>query len=361
MKTMLELKQNTLVFKFPEIHPSAELRIDLVRTLRLPDDGKTYPLPPGLGSFPVKMVDDCKDRVPAKWMERGGVMFPMFQAEALWLKFSPQHIANRQGTSSYMFAVRVAAGKVNAVSGEPWTIGVKEGDYMIAPPQPWLDGFCVGPGRIRQFVATPLGWGLTAEQQITGKEEVGGLQIEVAAMKREEFDRRFPERPPPREELTKGGILRSCSLFDSMEFERHAAVACASAEMGLGAGGEMKQDIAQDIYGLNAWDFTRRSRVFAHIANSFAWEAITGHTPPAAPCTAQHYAAKGLPWFDHYVEGMPIAQGGENLKTLKSVLALGFQKGLGIFPNNESVSVPEEKITKYVAPRPQGSVRDGSW
>lgn len=32
--------------------------------------------------------------------------------------------------------------------------------YLVAPDQPWLDGFCVQKGLIRQFVAMPLGQGL---------------------------------------------------------------------------------------------------------------------------------------------------------------------------------------------------------
>ena len=62
---------------------------------------------------------------------------------------------------------------------------------MVAPRQPWLDGFCVRKGMIRQFVAMPLGAGYTAEEQITGEAEHGGVQIVVYPMKREAFERRF--------------------------------------------------------------------------------------------------------------------------------------------------------------------------
>jgi len=31
------------------------------RTLRIPDDGKTYPLPPGLGRFPLRRASDFAD------------------------------------------------------------------------------------------------------------------------------------------------------------------------------------------------------------------------------------------------------------------------------------------------------------
>ena len=84
---MIELKQDRLIFSFPELHPQARLTIEMQRTLRIPDDGKTYPLPPGLGQFPLRHVDDFASAVPDSWRKRGGVMMPMYQSEALWLRF----------------------------------------------------------------------------------------------------------------------------------------------------------------------------------------------------------------------------------------------------------------------------------
>jgi hypothetical protein len=78
---MIELKHDSLVFTFPEVHPDAKLKIDFQRTLRIPDDDKDYPLPPGLGRFPLRHVDDYSKTVPAKWIEHGGVMLPMYQSE----------------------------------------------------------------------------------------------------------------------------------------------------------------------------------------------------------------------------------------------------------------------------------------
>jgi len=46
-------------------------RISFERTLRLPDDGKEYPLPPGLGEFPVLKVEDFAGKVPDSWLESG--------------------------------------------------------------------------------------------------------------------------------------------------------------------------------------------------------------------------------------------------------------------------------------------------
>jgi len=54
---MIELKNKSLEFSFPEVHPEAKLQIGFQRTLRIPDDGKDYPLPPGLGLFSIEATD----------------------------------------------------------------------------------------------------------------------------------------------------------------------------------------------------------------------------------------------------------------------------------------------------------------
>lgn len=82
---MKELKADGLVFSFPGVHTDARLSIEFQRTLRIPDDGSDYPLPPDLGRFPLRHVDDFAENVPAQWIRQGGVMLPMYQSEALWL------------------------------------------------------------------------------------------------------------------------------------------------------------------------------------------------------------------------------------------------------------------------------------
>ena len=172
---MITLERDRLTFRFPEVHPEAECGIEFQRTLRIPDDDRSYPLPPGLGRFPLRHLDDFADRLPGAAVQRGGVVMPMHQAEAMWVNF------DSAWRSSYPCAVKVAAGKVCAVSGEPWSddLDADPQNYVVVPDQPWLDGHCVEKGIIRQFVAMPLGAGYTAEEQLTGAAEHGGLQLSV--------------------------------------------------------------------------------------------------------------------------------------------------------------------------------------
>lgn len=103
------------------------------------------PLPPGLGRFLVRHVDDYSARVPDRWLSHGGVMLPMYQSEAMWLNFD--------SPAGYPFAIRIAAGKIDAMTGEAWRDGLHRDpqDYEVATKQPCLYGYCVERGVIRQF------------------------------------------------------------------------------------------------------------------------------------------------------------------------------------------------------------------
>jgi hypothetical protein len=345
---MIELKQDSLIFSFSEIHPKARLSLEFQRTLRIPDDGKDYPLPPGLGQFPMKHVDDFAKKVPSIWLEHGGVMLPMYQSEALWLNFDSGYLWDHD--TSYPFAIKVATGKINAVTGDEWSDGLKRGpqDYMVSTEQPWLDGYCVEKGFIRQFVAMPLGSGYSAEEQITGEADHGGIQIVVYPMKREVFGKRFPKLKRKYEDLDM--------LPDS---EPVFSMCVGSPDMGLAPGGRMRQEIYDDPFKLSDWDLDLKSRCFVHLANSLVWRAITGDQPPSVPFTAKEYNDHGLPWFDYYSDNSTALKGSEKLTSLKSVVEMGKKKGDNPLPENQSVN--PDNIVKLRKGLKKGQVREGQF
>jgi hypothetical protein len=245
------------------------------RTLRIPDDGREYPLPPGLGRLPVLNVADYP-RVPPEWRSRGGAFIPMYQREALWLGFHGAHWKPN--------AVKIAIGGFNAVSGERDEPRLRSDpqDYLVCPMQPWLDGINSGAKSVRQFVAMPLGAGYSVEASLAGAEARGGIQITVF----EPRPGRFADQPPP--------------VRDSGRMQAPAKT--ANAAMGLGAGGVLRQKIYPDPYGIDAWDQRNYGQAFVHIVNSAQFADITGAAPPPTPIDAQAYTKHGLPWFDLYDE-----------------------------------------------------------
>lgn len=341
----LGLDQDTLVFEFPDLHEDAVLHVSFQRTLRVPDDAKRYGLPPGLGRFPVRAIDDiAEDRLPPGWKRHGGVVLPMWQAEACWVSFASPH--------GYPMLLKLAAGKINAITGAPWADAVDfpGQDYCEVPGQPWLDGFCVGEGVVRQFVAMPLGQGYTAEEQVTGRAEHGGMQLLVHPMKAAEWTKRKREREEMERAFSKSGS--SDPFFDAMvPAALSAPLAMAAAPMGLAPGGSITQKINEPSEMPRVWDMTARSRCFVHIANSLHWRAMTGEAPPTVAPTAADYTRAGLPWFDWYDDAKP-AQGSSVLSRLKSVFTLGREKGETPLPENESFDPPEPIRLGPKAPRP---------
>lgn len=363
---MVEIKNNgTLRFSFPEVHRDAILEIDLKRTLRVPDDGRLNLLPPNLGTFEMVHVRDYSHRVPDEWVKHGGVMLPMFQSEAMWIRF--------HSIREYPFAIKVASGKCCALTGEDWTDGLAKGEriskgiitnlqnYLWVPKQPWLDGFNTGDGEIRQFVAEPMGEGITVKEQLTGEAKNGGLQIQVFPLKRElwlehlEEVRRKEEARRRRDEELRQRIIENrkktetrswwpwkgktskenvceCRVHDEVLYSKvYQSVDKASfmmdcacsiqesvTEMGLAAGGRIKQEIYADPHALTDWDMQHTSRVFLHLLNAHQWDLVTHRPMPHRPFSARDYRRHGFTWYDYWAEGTTLT-GSEALAGVKSV------------------------------------------
>ncbi|MCY1299282.1 hypothetical protein D9M70_488040 [compost metagenome] len=268
----------------------------------------------------------------------------MYQAEALWINFSSGN--GFGGQEGYPFAVKVAAGKINAITGKAWSNALSEEsqEHLVIPDQPWLDGFCVQKDLVRQFVAMPLGLGYTAEEQLSGAAEHGGIQIIVYPMKRERYEALLKEREKFQRLMREGRV--ACSMRRM-----------SSDEVGLAPGGLIRQQIYPDRYGVDAWDTDTSSRCFVHILNSAQWEAATGTMAPGRAPTAADYTIAGLPWFECYDDSIVAVAGSPELAGLDSVAAKGVKVGETPLPKNEAISQ-----LNIISLKPNSAkVSDGSW
>jgi len=313
----VELKENA-------IEVGGRCRISCQRTLRIPDDGKPYPLPPGLGTIPIHQAGDFQLQSSQVGQTENYFFISMFQREALWLSFD--------AAEWHPNAVKVGAGGINAVSGEPFNDGLRDKpqDYLVVPDQPWLDGINVGSGVIRQFVAVPIGSGQSVEAQLTGSDDIGGIQITVFEAK----PGRFSDEPPLRRPAETG----PADVMNSME------------GMALGAGGRMKQKIYADRYGIDTWDTKNFVSLFIEILNSQMYRRLTGREPPPTSISAQTYTDFGLPWFSAYDESIAGVEPGDRLKSVRSVHEIEQQ---GIQRIDVSVNVPPTSITELQLPNRQ--------
>lgn len=270
--------------------------VRLERTLRVPNDGRKYPLPPSFGPFPIyRTADYPQTRAAAA---RGAFLVPLHQWEALWLSFDAEEWAPK--------AVQIATGGVNVLTGEsfPSRLQAKPQNYLVCPTQPWLDGIRTVKGAVRQFVAAPLGAGVTVEEQITKQAGLGGLQIRVFRAK----PGIFPARRP------KG--FSSMSMYSESLF---------TGELGLAGGGAIEQKIYPDPHGIKVWNQESHQDASILIVNSAAFRAITGQAPPPSPIRAEDYDRNGFPWFKLYDEDQADIGATKALRGLRTVAVKGDQ------------------------------------
>ncbi|KAI1080968.1 hypothetical protein F5B20DRAFT_588932 [Whalleya microplaca] len=360
------------VYTGPAIYKSQNLKIQFMRTIRVPDNAGELELPPSLGAFPLFKVRDYANRLPPEMTDKGGVFFPMYQKEAMWIDF----------TASSPFMIKIYAGGVNVVSGEHKTEDMDtkfrrlrqifEGksiqDYVVVPDQPWLDGIAVSPGVVRQFVAMPMGQGYTVEAQLTGEETAGSLQFEITPtfplmMKKVTGDFYINIKGPD------GTFTIHCSPFDCVEdiqvrirditdimvvaqrltfdygygarktlAECHvekgdtlrlskALVGGATVDMpmGIAAGGKIKQMIRADTEDTTNWFKDAKMTIPVQVLNSAVFRYVTGENPPPCLFNASTYVMAGLPFFGMYDEPSGISG---DFDAVKSVNVIEQKRGL---------------------------------
>ncbi|HEY5833266.1 hypothetical protein [Streptomyces sp.] len=327
--------------------------VRFMRTLRLPETG-THPLPPGLGTFPLRRVADYPERAPAQWLTHGGVLLPVYQREAMWLSFSSLAPA----------ALQVGVGKVCAVSGRPWSDRLSQDpqNYVVLPRQPWLDGINSGQGTIRQFVAVPLGLGATVEGQVSGEEVWGGMQLQVFELREEILERwRATHSSRTRggwgaasEAMAAGMPPMAPAGFGAAPQARAPRPAARPAPaMGLGAGGRMRQEVYRDERPPGDWREKPSGRAYVHLATAPQWRAVTGEPAPASPVDRAAYNAAGLPWFDYFDADAEDLAPGEPLTGVKPV-------GDWLGDDEQPWVATEPEQVKPLKDDP-GQVTDGEW
>jgi hypothetical protein len=319
---MIQIEHNGLIFRFPEVHEDAEMAIEFRRTLRVPVDGKVYRLPPSNRAFRLKYMEDCGKRVPQDWIDRGGVIMPAYKGEAVFLAFS-----GGGWVKGYPFAIKIAAGKVNAITGTAWTdrLDPAKQDYVVIPRQPRVYGFCNARNEIRQFVAMLLGSGYPVAEQLAGGADPGGLQIVAYPMKADYYERTIRNRYKELMDWVNAWFLLplSAPLPSGPYFRRPRA-------MSLAAGGRMKQPIYRDPFGVDAWDQSVKEeecRTFVTIADALQWQSITSEQIPHSPPTAAEYEQFKLPWLDVYATDAEALAGSRNLALAGNVVDVADRKG----------------------------------
>lgn len=304
--------------------------------------------------MPIHRVEDYAHKVPKKWLQEGGYFLPLHQKEALFLEF--------QGPKWHPTIAKVCVGRVNAVSGKSYSekLSSSPQDYVVIPDQKWLDGINYGAGIVRQFVAMPLGQGYTIEAQITDEETHGGFQIVVF----DAMENRFPDRDPSidaailyKEEMARKRKEEPAVLYSSptpiqsdVSFSIGRATPSLAKEMGIAAGGNIKQIIHPDNYGLETWSIECMRGLTIHLVNSLVYKSITGEDPPPSPITAQQYEKARIPWYSHYDETVSPVKPPSVFKRILGVMAIEKRRGISEKQSDTSIEINDELIRSIKTP-----------
>lgn len=142
------------------------LVIQFHRTVRIKPGRSAAALPPSLGLIRLHATRDYRSNTPSQWGDDSYFM-ALHDVEATWISFIPRLCPA---------AVMVGAGGINALTGDKLGITLAPGNYCVAPPQRWLDGWKGPDDTVYQFVATPYsdGKGATVGEQLIGEESKTG-------------------------------------------------------------------------------------------------------------------------------------------------------------------------------------------
>jgi hypothetical protein len=355
-----QLQRLPVVISGSSVRIGRHTQISFVRTLRIPEDGKTYPLPAGMGRLPLYRVEDYARKVPSNWLKGGGFFIPLYQREALYLEF--------EGVKWRPSVLKVAVGCVNAITGKAFDSQIRRQsqDYVVIPDQQWLDGINKGSGVVSQFIAMPLGQGYTIEEQVTDEAEHGGFQLMAYDSKHGHFSTEAPDEEKAKESAYwarhPSFVLYSApaQFMAAPSFPLSASQKSVSTplEMGIAAGGSIGQKIITDQHGADSWDLGTATPVFIHIVNSEAFETITGETAPPSPITTFSYKKRGLPWYTKYEESTPGLPGAKAFRFIKSVFQIDQSRGVNHADSSTNLSITPDLIRRIHVPTVEEHIFD---
>lgn len=358
------------------------LEVTFHRTVRVAEGRAASNLPPSLGRMKMFKVSDYRKNCPADWDDSAFFM-SLHDTEAMWLSF---HAIGKP------CAVLVGAGGVNALSGQKLGTKLEKENYLVCPPQPWIDGWKDVDGTVHQFIATPhkKGEGLTVAEQIIGAEsKTGAMGLAIFEPK---DDAKLKTANLPGEwnagnQWATGGIkgqsvggntmwasseiiTSSLMSFDhvensiystTMDFAEQSVVKCAveqqqftnsvvpkpagilraaraavaHVEMGLGKGGKIIQKIYGDPHGIEVWKETPTVVFAFYLVDAKTAEEITGEKVAGPVDHAQYGGA----WFGLHDEKLPDVLGTSIFSGLKSAAFTGDTSNVEDEKSKESVPV----------------------
>jgi hypothetical protein len=320
------------------------------RTVRVPDGRQPSNLPPSLGRMDLYPVEKYAKRCPENW-EKEAYFLALHETEAMWISFR---------SWAHPTAMLVGAGGINALTGEKLGITLEKDNYLVAPPQPWLDGWKDKDGTVYQFVATAYqkGTGVTVAEQLMGEESKTGaigiaffnpkdpsklklkhkpIEGYTPSITGDQFEWQSSEFSPLYSSISLK--LGESAIADEMPMQRVRSARATFDEMGIGRGGKIVQKIYPDPHGLEVWRQEPWTTLACYLVNAEAFEEITGEKIPR-PVSSETYSGN---WFGLQDKEEGDIAGTNKFTGLKSA----------VFPAStaQPTGAPEPVATKTAGPK----------
>jgi hypothetical protein len=272
------------------------LYVTFMRTVRV-KEVDTSNLPPGLGIMEIYKVSDYEKVCPDSW-DKKAYFISIHETEAMWMNFQ----------CCTPVALLISAGGINAISGEKFENKLIEDNYVVTPPQPWLDGWKSADGSVYQFVSITAGDGKSVGEQLINTQD-HAMQLSV-------YEAKNPEKlQSVRRPHTTWGI----SADDDCNYKCDPN-ACYSfggaSEMAIGKGGKIIQKIYEDPHGIKEWKENPTKTVKVYLINAAQFAEITKTEMPSKPVSTEDYNGK---WFGLEDECLSDIHGTQIFDNLKSV------------------------------------------
>lgn len=217
------------------------LNIGLHRTIRVNPE-EISNLPPSLGNFEIFKVSDYN----LKNWDQKAFFIPIHEKEALWLSF---HTFSSCLFETQGVAVLININDINVLNGKKGQTDLSKNNYLVCPPQLFLDGYKNEDGTVSQFVT---------KNNISENNEK--LDIYV-------FETNLTQKPYVHQGFCHKG-------FASMEIEQ---------------GGKIEQQIYPDPHGLETWNKNSIGKASFYFINAKEFSEITGNPLPPLPKSFEDY------------------------------------------------------------------------
>jgi hypothetical protein len=253
-----------------------------------PNDAKLYVFSAGLEDVPLYPATDFPVKLPASWVEETDFLALMNASEPFSIRFA----------ANYPFALKVAVGNLDRVTGEPPFAGLQKEprNYLVVSGESTVKGI-----NERSFVLA-LDVGCTVDEQFLADQKIGRIDLQICPLRVESY---FSEEvahsiPPTLREFFAWFVYgpSSHTKWEEMkrldEQQRSECVTDESGAIVLGRKFEDELDWQYikelgDLREVADWDPTTGECCSIHVCNSSVWQQITGNNPPQARLSAEWY------------------------------------------------------------------------